>query len=359
MSPNLAVYVRRPRVGLSLRKWVEDLPMRLLPLLLATASAALPTRASSQTPLPVAPGARIVTASPLGREEPTIAVNPSSPNQVVVAFQGPAQVAYSQDSARTFAPATGTEATGWRRDGDVALTFDNKGIAYLSYIAIDSQGSAYYWGHASGRNGVVVRRSLNGGKTWEPGGSTVRSQPVTANTPFQDMERIFADKNPHSPFAGHLYIGWIEWRVDSSVMLFSRSVDSGRTWAPAIRISTHAGLPRDGNGDVVGFNGTVGSDGTVYAVWHDGTRITFTTSHDGGRTFAPSRPIIETGPPYMGAIPELGPVFGAMGFPQIGVDPHRQALYVTWSDFTNGDIDVFFSRSTDGGQTWSRKNARQ
>ena len=264
--------------------------MRLCPLLLVVASPALPSWASSQTPLPLAPGARVVTASPLGREEPTIAVNPVSPNQVVVAFQGPAEVAYSQDSGRTFAPATGTEATGWRRDGDVSLTFDNKGLVYLAYIAIDSQGIRLLLGSRErtkrcGRTAVARRREDLGAQ-----GAEVRVPPVSANTPFQDMDRIFADKNPNSPFAGHLYIGWIEWQLDSSIMLFSRSVDSGRTWSPAMRISTHAGLPRDGNGDVVGFNGTVGSDGAVYAVWHDGNRIVFTSSRDGGRTFAPSRP---------------------------------------------------------------------
>jgi len=313
----------------------------------------MPAAAWSQSALPMAPGARVVTVSPIGREEPTIAVNPRSPNQVVVAFQGPAEVAYSQDSARTFAPATGTAQPDWRRNGDVSLAFDARGLAYLSYIAIDSQGSAYYWGHGSGRNGVIVRRSLDGGKTWEPGGAQVRVPPVSANTPFQDMERLFSDNGAHSPYAGHLYIGWIEWQLERSVMLFSRSVDSGRTWAPAIRISTHAGLPRDGNGGLVGFLGTVGPDGTIYATWHDGSHIVFTTSRDGGHSFAPSRPIIETGPGYMGAIPDLGPVFGAMGFPQIGVDPRGTTLYVTWSDYTNGDIDVFLSRSLDGGRTWS------
>ena len=272
----------------------------------------------AQTSLPMAPGARVVTVSPLGREEPTIAVNPRSPNQVVVAFQGPAEVAYSQDSARTFALGAGTPDPNWRRNGDVAVTFDIHGIAYLSYIAIDSQGSAYYWGHASGRNGVVVRRSLDGGKTWEPDGAQVRVPSVQANTPFQDMDRIFADDNPKSPYAGHLYVGWIEWQVDKSIMLFSSSSDSGRTWAPAIRISTHAGLPRDGNGDVVGFHGTTGPDGRVYAVWHDGSRIAFTTSTDGGRSFAPSRFIIETGPPYMGAIQALGPCLGRWDFLRSG-----------------------------------------
>jgi hypothetical protein len=328
-------------------------PLALLTVLPLTITA--PQLAQAQAALPMAPGARVVTVSRVGREEPTIAVNPSHPNQVIAAFQSPAEVAYSQDSGRTFAPAAGTAEPEWRRNGDVSVTFDAHGLAYLSYIAIDSQGSMYYWGHASGHNGVVVRRSLDGGKTWEPHGAQVRVPPVSANTPFQDMERLFADRGAHSPFVGNLYMGWIEWQLTQSIMLFSRSSDSGRTWSPAIRISTHAGLPRDGNGDVVGFNGTVGPDGTIYAVWHDGHDIAFTTSHDGGKTFAPSHWIIETGPPYMGAIPDLGPVFGAMGFPQIGVDPQGQALYVAWSDYTNGDIDVFLARSLDGGRTWSPK----
>ena len=356
-------------LGRRLTKWGELMPVRRerraynsvpppLPctrvMLTMLAAMTVSLQARGQAPLPIAPGARVVTVSPLGREEPTIAVNPRSPNQIVVAFQPPGEVAYSQDSGRTFSPSSGTAQPDWRRTGDVSLAFDIRGLAYLCYIAIDSQGSRYYWGHGSGRNGVVVRRSVDGGKSWEPTGAHVRVPPVSANTPFQDMARIFADNGVRSPFAGHLYVGWIEWQLARSVMLFSHSSDSGRTWSPAIRISTHAGLPRDGNGDLVGFHGTVGPEGTVYAVWHDGNRITFTTSHDGGQTFAPSRAIIETGPPYMGAIPDLGPVFGAMGFPQVAIAPNGQSLYVAWSDYSNGDIDVFLSRSADAGRTWTQ-----
>jgi hypothetical protein len=46
----------------------------------------------------------------------------------------------------------------------------------------------------------------------------------------------------------------------------------------------------------------------------------------------------------------------ANGFPQIAVDPnagHRGRVYVTWSDYRNGDVDVFCSASTNGGRTWS------
>ena len=48
-----------------------------------------------------------------------------------------------------------------------------------------------------------------------------------------------------------------------------------------------------------------------------------------------------------------------MGFPQIGVGKAEgkhtvPPLYVAWSDFHNGDVDVFCASSTDDGRTWSK-----
>ncbi len=43
-----------------------------------------------------------------------------------------------------------------------------------------------------------------------------------------------------------------------------------------------------------------------------------------------------------------------MGFPQIGVDWKSGKLYVAWSDYRNGDVDVFSASSSDHGRTWSR-----
>src|SRR4029077_18863732 len=68
-----------------------------------------------------------------------------------------------------------------------------------------------------------------------------------------------------------------------------------------------------------------------------------------GRTFAPSRTILQTGPSAFSPVS----VFRANGFPEIGVDPRSNKLYVTWSDYTNGDIDVFAASSNDRGKTWS------
>jgi hypothetical protein len=308
--------------------------------------------------LPRVPGARIVTVSPNpgGWSEPSIAVNPRNPGQVVVVFQGPVTMAYSTDSARTFSIAEIAPMT-FRSAGDVVTTFDNKGNAFFTHISQDSLGAAYYWARNVTRNGIFVQRSLDGGKTWERPETPViawlrNEDPITG---FEDMARIFADNGPHSSHAGNLYVGTIEWRLSNSVILFSRSTDTGKTWSKPIVISTRPGLPRDNNGAVVGFTGTVGADGTVYTVWHEGNWITLAISHNGGRTFAPSRRIIETASPYMDAVPGVSRV---MGFPQIGVTWPKRAgdkptLIVTWSDYRYGDIDVFVSRSVDGGRAWS------
>lgn len=313
----------------------------------------------AQSQLPAAPHRHVVTvvSTNIRGNEPAIAVNPNNPDQVVVAFQ-PATIAYSTDGAQTFAKAELPPVDGWRGGGDVSVTFDNHGHAYLGTLHFDKLGSTSYWAHGAGRNGIFVRRSLDGGKTWEHDVATVKvfsgSEP---DSHMEDMPRVFADTQPHSRYAGNVYVGWIEWQLDQSIILFARSTDGGKTFSPPMRVSTHAGLPRDDNGGLVGFVGVVGADGTIYAIWNDGSTITFTLSRDGGQTFAPSRTVIDVGPPYFGGAGGIPGVSRAMGFPQIGVDARDNktggTLYLAWSDFRNGDIDAFCVSSGDLGRTWS------
>ncbi|MHB8500593.1 MAG: sialidase family protein [Candidatus Acidiferrales bacterium] len=314
----------------------------------------------AQTPLAPAPARRVVTVSAPSSHgnEPSIAVDPNNPTRVVAAFQ-PATIAYSTDGAQTFTTAELPPVEGWSGGGDVSVAFDNKGHAYLGTLHFDKLGSQSYWAHGAGRNGIFVRRSLDGGKTWEK--DAVAAKAFQGNEPdiqWEDMPRVFADAQPHSPYAGNVYVGWIEWQLDESIILFARSTDSGKTFSKPMRISTHAGLPRDDNGGLVGFVGAVGADGTVYAIWNDGSTITFTQSHDGGRSFEPSRVAIEVAPPYFGGAGGIPGVSRVMGFPQIGVHarPGKNggALYLVWSDYRNGDVDVFCVSSNDHGKTWSK-----
>ncbi len=321
--------------------------------LVCPASATASAQASAAPPLPRAPAAHMVTITPPGRagSEPAIALNPYSPNQLVAAAGEWA--AYSTDSGRTFTPVQPAGDSG-RGGGDVSLTFDDKGSVFLSFLSIQKNGLPGYWGHGPGGNGIWVRRSPDGGRTWDRDPVAVKVWAgAEPDVKLEDMPRIWADAEPHSPHRGNLYIAWIEWQLTQSIILFSRSRDGGRTWATPQRISTKAGFPRDDNGAVVGVIGTVAPDGTQYLVWNEGLNVTLTRSQDGGKTFEPSRPIFDVGPPYFGGASGIPGVSRAMGFPQIGLDGRRRTLYVTWSDFRNGDVDVFISRSGDRGRTWT------
>ncbi|HUZ47852.1 MAG TPA: sialidase family protein [Terriglobia bacterium] len=301
------------------------------------------------------PGAKILNLTRHAGyfNEPSIAVNPRNPRELVTAFQTGAQIAYSRDSGEHWALTSGTEPRDYAVSGDVSVAYDNRGHAFLSYIAFDKLGTDEYWGHNATRNGIFVRRSLDGGKTWQRKDVPVIEHPTRPGIPFEDKPYIVAD-NSRGPYAGRLYVGWTEFTLAQSVILFSRSKDDGASWSKPLRISTQAGLPRDDNGAVEGFTGAVGPDSTVYVVWADGSHIVFTSSRDGGRSFAPSQDIVDIAPPYF----HVTDVDRTDGFPVIAVDPHggkngAGVLYVAWSDYRHGDVDVFCSTSQDRGRTWT------
>lgn len=306
---------------------------------------------TAQQGLAPPPSARVVTISPRPGffNEPSVAIDPNNPNHIAAAFQSPASVSYSQDSGSSWQLASGTSPNDYKVSGDVSIVYDILGHAVLCYIAFDKLGTPQYWAHNATRNGVFVRRSLDGGKTWEANAAAVDAQPTSPAMPFEDKPYLVADDNRDSPFAGNLYLGWTEFSLTKSIILFSRSTDGGITWSPPFEISSHEGIPRDDNGAVEGFDAVAGPDGALYTVWADDTSVVMAVSHDGGLTFNPSRPIFSLPASYL----KLEDVQRANGFPQIGMDPRTERLYVTWSDYRNGDGDVFCSSSPDLGNTWS------
>ena len=319
----------------------------VLGALAVTGAAAVPE------PLPPAPSAYVVTITPPGLTgaEPAIAVNPRDPRQVVGAAQRWA--AYSDDGGRSFTPVK-VPADDAASFGDVSLAFDDQDRVYLAYLSIQRNGSPGYWGHGPGGNGIYVLRSPDGGRSWDPTPVAIkRWRGDEPGVTLEDMPRIWSDTGARSPYRGNLYVAWIEWQLTQSLILYSRSTDGGRSWAPPLRISTRAGLPRDDNGAVVGPIGSVAPDGTQYVVWNEGLNITLAVSRDGGRSFAPSRPVVDVAAPYFGGASGIPGLTRAMGFPQVAVDPRRGTLYVTWSDYRNGDVDVFISRSADRGRSWT------
>ncbi len=243
--------------------------------------------------------------------EPAIAVNTKNPQQAVVAWQVPASAAYSHDGGQTWKTAEGTAPEMYRVSGDVSLAYDAAGHAILCYIAFDKLGTTNYWAHGATRNGIFIRRSLDGGQTWEQEAHTVISHESTPDIPFEDKPWIVADTS--GPHAGNLYVGWTHFTLAASELLFSRSTDDGITWSSPIKLSSVPGLPRDDNGALEGFHGVVGPDGALYTIWDARDGIMMAVSHDGGPA---SAKIGSSSPPALAT--SALPAFRApMAFPRL------------------------------------------
>lgn len=334
------------------RALAQRTPARALLSILALASVAGVANAqeTSAQELRLAPGAEVqnITPRPGFFTEPGVAINPANPQQVAVAYQDNAHVAYSFDAGKTFTIAENTASKDYRVSGDVSITYNKQGHAFLCYIAFDRLGTTNYWAHGATRNGIFVRRSLDGGKIWEDNEYVVAAQKTEPGIPFEDKPYIVAD-NTDSRYAGTLYVGWTRWTLADSQILLSRSTDEGKTWSDPIEIDTYRGLPRDDSGADEGFSGVVGPNGTLYVVWDDGNHVVFTSSKDGGRTFKNTRNVIDNAPIMF----DVEGTMRSNGFPVIDMDRKSGRLYVVWSDYRNGGVDVFCSTSANRGKNWT------
>ena len=98
-----------------------------------------------------------------------------------------------QDAGNTWSVAEGVDPKNYRVSGDVSTVFDNQGHAFVCYIAFDKLGTFNYWAHGATRNGIFVRRSLDGGKTWEANHVAVAEQSSQPGIPFEDKPYLVAD----------------------------------------------------------------------------------------------------------------------------------------------------------------------
>ena len=96
----------------------------------------------------------------------------------------------------------------------------------------------------------------------------------------------------------------------------------------------------------------VGPDGTVYVAWYNFNQdsIRLNKSTNGGSSFGTPRLVAN-----ISSIPSPlpGGEFRTYSFPTMAVDQNTGYVYVAWSDFQNNDADIYFTRSIDGGATWS------
>jgi hypothetical protein len=258
-------------------------------------------------------------------------------------------------------------AIGWRQFDTTNSNFRQSGVAYTTngglnwtfpgnldpgtfrsdpVLASDANGVFYYLGITNTDTFACdLLRSTNGGATWQPVGSALGG----------DKEWMAIDTTS-SPGRGNIYQVWSPFYnvYNNPDQMFTRSTDGGHDWMPAIGLPH---LPYWGT-IAIGPNGEVYNFGTAFDV------VPFWINRSSDATNQLTTPTIDVstmvdlgGPPVSG-IPGINPG-GLLGQAWVAVDcstgPRRGNVYVLCS-VTNEPgnlVNVMFSRSSDGGRTWS------
>ncbi len=288
--------------------------------------------------------------------ESSVAIDPVNRDRMIaVSYQtgfekAPRTTGYiyvSHDGGRTWRNERAGNPLG-RTQGDDVVTFAAPGVAlhtYISFLGIRVPNPA------RAENGIFVTRTDDGGVTW--------SNPVAAvdhaNTvlPFEDKPWIAADGDT-------VYIAWTRFDeygiTDPSCrthIVVARSADGGKTFAMLRPISDSPGNCIDSDDTVEGAVPAIGVDGRVHVVWSGPKGLVHDSSAD-GTTWGEDRVVSNN--PGGWDIPIPG-ITRHNGMPVTMVDrgngPGRGTIYVNWIDERNDDPDVFVTKSTDHGATWS------
>jgi hypothetical protein len=246
---------------------------------------------------------------------------------------------------------------------DPAMAVANDGTFYLCYLDFVSGLSYYDSSH------VTILKSTDKGISWS-GPYTVAN---SVGPYFEDKEFIVVDQSS-SVYQGNIYVAWARYYNEAPwvKILFARSTDGAATFDTVIAGPPFELVEPCTPGEI--WSGTfaqplVDRDGTAYVFWVgwdqnleseecDVTRaLAFVKSADGGVTFTGQKAILR--------------VYGDHSYIDGGIDvynspttatdmsngPFGGHLYVAFAgwevDDYDDDFDVFFCRSTDGGNTWS------
>ena len=275
--------------------------------------------------------------------ETSIMIDPKHPN-VLIAGANIENYYISLDTGNTWSSHTLNSTYGvW---GDPVIAVDTSSNFYFFHLSNPGVGN---W-----IDRIVCQKTSDNGSTWSNG-----SYAGLNGTKAQDKQWCAVDRSNNN-----MYITWTQFdnygsfnSMDSSIILFSKSLDAGLTWSNPIRINKVAGNCVDSDNTVEGAVPTIGPNGEIYVSWAGPTGLGFNKSLDQGNTWLSDEILVSTIPG--GWDYTISGIDRCNGLPITTCDlsngPNHGTIYINWSDQRNGasNTDVWLAKSIDNGQTWS------
>jgi len=166
---------------------------------------------------------------------------------------------------------------------------------------------------------IYFKKSTDNGKTWQPT-KRLTNMPGDSYKP-----RIEAE-------GSNVFVVWYDIAPGNLEIYFRRSIDEGATWQTVKRLTNDVG---ESSFPTIAANST-----NVYIVWDDyrgyNEEIYFKKSEDSGASWGTSKRLTDN--------------TGYSERPKIAV--RAANLYVVWHDDSLGHREIYFKKSTDGGETW-------
>src|ERR1043166_5625475 len=286
-------------------------------------------------------------------------VNPDDPNEIVVAYndsRGATSNNFSGASVSTDGGTTFTRLTTGGGQSPFANTFGDPVALYNSptgtwfTVWIDANGSC----------------TLGGYKSSNPSDPNSWSHFCVHSNGFDDRESGYADNSATSPFFGRMYVSWNDFNVGGGALFVRYSTDNGLTWPNSRQLTNNFIRNVQITADKV--TGTVyvaGMDEGGGGFPHNDTNKIF-RSTDGGNTWANTY----TGAPFSGPGVQActdNTYFTCMFNNQGGAVPtfwrhegwgepaaFNGVVHLVYAQHGDGSDpgDVFYIRSTDGGNTF-------
>ena len=192
-------------------------------------------------------------------------------------------------------------------------------------LAIDSTDTIHLvWADFTpGKSEIYYKRSTNAGSTWSG------ARRLTWTSGYSRCPAVAIDSNKR------IHVVWHDDTPGNYEIYYIRSTNGGLTWSAVNRLTWNAGSSSD---PIIAID----SENSIHVVWYDETsgnpEVNYKKSSDGGTTWS--------------SVKRLTFNSGWSQYPVIAVDS-GDTPHLLWHDDPNGNLEIYYKRSTDGGTTWT------